>query len=336
MRLAGGAASPNHPNPEVRPSSRKRDSPKQERNHAQVNLDLRRDQLGGSPASAAVAGGNEQPSEGDAEAADPRDGGPEIVAPRMSPDHSDTIGEETKRGAPLGPADPPVRRRSAALYLRVSTEDQDLVGQERDLRAETARRGWEVVAVYSEKVSGYRASRAGGVRPAPPRRRSTKSRLDRPPRLGARPLEPRGAVRPSRRRDPRRGKGWSEFPEPERTVSLNARDRRRQRGFCPEPTAGRRHIGRFVRVPAEIRAGSDSHAGDSGGPSTHPIRGGPPDDPGVTPEKAAKIAELRPLGLKWREIAGRVGLPAETCAAVWSKARRFGPGPGEGGPGGGG
>ncbi|MHB1887207.1 MAG: recombinase family protein, partial [Acidimicrobiales bacterium] len=42
----------------------------------------------------------------------------------------------------------------AALYLRVSTEDQDLAGQERDLRAEASRRGWEVLAVYAEKVSG--------------------------------------------------------------------------------------------------------------------------------------------------------------------------------------
>jgi DNA invertase Pin-like site-specific DNA recombinase len=44
--------------------------------------------------------------------------------------------------------------RETALYLRVSTETQELAGQERDLREECARRGWEVVAVYSEKVSG--------------------------------------------------------------------------------------------------------------------------------------------------------------------------------------
>ena len=42
----------------------------------------------------------------------------------------------------------------AALYLRVSTEEQDLRGQERDLRAEVDRRGWIVVHVYQEKVSG--------------------------------------------------------------------------------------------------------------------------------------------------------------------------------------
>jgi DNA invertase Pin-like site-specific DNA recombinase len=42
----------------------------------------------------------------------------------------------------------------AALYIRVSSEDQNLEGQERELRAECSRRGWEVAAVYAEKVSG--------------------------------------------------------------------------------------------------------------------------------------------------------------------------------------
>jgi len=40
-----------------------------------------------------------------------------------------------------------------ALYLRVSTEDQDLAGQERDLRSEALRKGWVVSHTYSEKVS---------------------------------------------------------------------------------------------------------------------------------------------------------------------------------------
>lgn len=62
--------------------------------------------------------------------------------------------------------------RRAALYVRVSTEDQDLDHQEEDLRAELARRGWELAtvsrsppgttraqlqtepAIYREKASG--------------------------------------------------------------------------------------------------------------------------------------------------------------------------------------
>ena len=43
--------------------------------------------------------------------------------------------------------------QGVALYLRVSTEDQDLVGQERELRAYAATRGWTVVGTYREKAS---------------------------------------------------------------------------------------------------------------------------------------------------------------------------------------
>jgi DNA invertase Pin-like site-specific DNA recombinase len=45
-------------------------------------------------------------------------------------------------------------RLRVALYLRVSTEEQTLEQQERELRREADRRGWEVVAVYAEKASG--------------------------------------------------------------------------------------------------------------------------------------------------------------------------------------
>ncbi len=40
-----------------------------------------------------------------------------------------------------------------ALYLRVSTEDQDLAGQERELRAYAASRSLDVVRVYAENIS---------------------------------------------------------------------------------------------------------------------------------------------------------------------------------------
>ena len=41
---------------------------------------------------------------------------------------------------------------TAALYVRVSSADQDLAGQERELVREAERLGWKVVEVYSEKV----------------------------------------------------------------------------------------------------------------------------------------------------------------------------------------
>lgn len=53
---------------------------------------------------------------------------------------------ETRRGIPASD--------STALYLRVSTEEQDLAGQERELRAYAASRNWSVVETYAEKASG--------------------------------------------------------------------------------------------------------------------------------------------------------------------------------------
>ncbi|OJT24299.1 hypothetical protein BO221_14075 [Archangium sp. Cb G35] len=50
--------------------------------------------------------------------------------------------------------------RKVALYLRVSTEEQTLEQQERELRAEAARRKWDVAGVYAEKASGANAKRA--------------------------------------------------------------------------------------------------------------------------------------------------------------------------------
>lgn len=47
-----------------------------------------------------------------------------------------------------------VRRKKAALYVRVSTDSQDLDHQEQDLRDELGRRGWELAGVYREVASG--------------------------------------------------------------------------------------------------------------------------------------------------------------------------------------
>ena len=52
-------------------------------------------------------------------------------------------------------------RKKAALYLRVSTEDQNLDNQRLQLEAMALARGLEIVAVYEETISG-----AKDVRPA--------------------------------------------------------------------------------------------------------------------------------------------------------------------------
>jgi len=71
------------------------------------------------------------------------------------PDNAGAVPDNPK--VPLREDCPPAESTDngrVALYLRVSTEDQDLAGQERDLRTEAERRGWTVAAAYSEKVSG--------------------------------------------------------------------------------------------------------------------------------------------------------------------------------------
>lgn len=46
-----------------------------------------------------------------------------------------------------------------ALYLRVSTEDQDLEQQRRELEREVERRGWQLAGVYAETASGANTRR---------------------------------------------------------------------------------------------------------------------------------------------------------------------------------
>ncbi len=50
-------------------------------------------------------------------------------------------------------------RRRVAIYCRVSTSDQDVARQERDLTEHAERAGYEVVGVYKETLSGIRKAR---------------------------------------------------------------------------------------------------------------------------------------------------------------------------------
>ena len=50
-------------------------------------------------------------------------------------------------------------RRRVAIYCRVSTSDQDVARQERDLLEHAERTGYEVVAVHKETLSGIRKAR---------------------------------------------------------------------------------------------------------------------------------------------------------------------------------
>jgi DNA invertase Pin-like site-specific DNA recombinase len=212
----------------------------------------------------------------------------------------------------------------AALYLRVSTEDQDLAGQERDLRAYAAARGWEIAQVYAEKVSGTgKVERAEYDRllkdaARPDRgwdtllvwsldRWSREERFDRA--IGAVFDLEKGGVRFSTFKEP-----YLSTPDAEDAASSFARNLLLGVVTSVAAFESRRKSERVRVAMREIKEGRRPTR--SGRPPGRPRR--------VTPEKAAKIAELRRSGLKWREVAPRVGLPAGTCASVWSKGRKSG------------
>ena len=52
-------------------------------------------------------------------------------------------------------------RRRAAIYCRVSTSNQDVARQERDLLDHAERAGYEVVAIHKETLSGIRRGARG-------------------------------------------------------------------------------------------------------------------------------------------------------------------------------
>jgi DNA invertase Pin-like site-specific DNA recombinase len=55
-----------------------------------------------------------------------------------------------------------VKTKRAALYMRVSTNEQTTGNQRMDLEAAAATRGWEVVAVYDEPaISGGKVATRG-------------------------------------------------------------------------------------------------------------------------------------------------------------------------------
>ena len=51
--------------------------------------------------------------------------------------------------------------KRAALYMRISTVDQHLETQLLDLRQMAAQRGYEIVAEFTDKISGAKAKRPG-------------------------------------------------------------------------------------------------------------------------------------------------------------------------------
>lgn len=223
---------------------------------------------------------------------------------------------------PLQPANgnPCRPNGKAALYLRVSTEDQDLAGQERELRAEAARRGWQVVTVYSEKVSGTgkveRKEYEGLIRnsTSPLREwdhllvwsldrfsreatftKATQAVLD---------LE-RAGVRFHSLKEPTLDTPDDGSPNLGRDVLL---------ALLPVIASfeSKRRSERVRVAMREIKEGRRRTR--SGRPPGRPRR--------VTPELAAKARVLRESGLPWAAVAQHTALPKETCRRAVYELRK--------------
>lgn len=210
----------------------------------------------------------------------------------------------------------------AAIYLRVSTGDQDLAGQKRDLRAFAETQGWDVTATYTEKVSGTgRTERLEYDRLVcdsnrPDRgwgtllvwsldRFSREERFDRA--VGSILDMERGGVRFISFKEP-----YLSTPDSQDATAGFARNLLLSVIASVAAFESRRKSERVRVAMREIKEGRRPTR--SGRPPGRPRR--------VTPEKATKIMELRSQGLKWTAVAGRVGLPAGTCASVWSRGRK--------------
>ncbi|HTT36026.1 MAG TPA: recombinase family protein [Thermoplasmata archaeon] len=205
---------------------------------------------------------------------------------------------------------------AAALYLRVSSEVQDLAGQERQLREEVSRRGWIVGARYAEKVSG-----TGKVeRKEYDRLLRDAAKADRPwthllvwsldrfsreetfTRASQNVLDlERQGVRFHSLKEPTLDTPDDEKPNLGRDVLL---------ALLPVIAAfeSKRRSERVRLAMNEIKAGRRTTR--SGRPPGRPRR--------LDDEKGRRIVDLRRSGMAWRVVAQRVGLPTGTCAYAYS------------------
>ncbi len=210
---------------------------------------------------------------------------------------------------------------AVALYLRVSTEDQQILGQERELREDATRRGWVVVATYSEKVSGtgkierreYDRLMLDARKPDRPWDHLLVWALDRFSRestftratQAVLDLEKAG-VHFHSLKEPTLDSPPDGAPNLGRDVLL---------ALLPVIASfeSKRRSERVRVAMADIKEGRRRTR--SGRPPGRPRR--------VTEELAAKAEALRNEGLSWAAIAQRVALPKETCRrAVYERRKR--------------
>ncbi len=226
-------------------------------------------------------------------------------------------------GAVGGTTRPELIPPRVALYLRVSSEEQDLAGQERDLRAEAERRGWSVVVVYAEKVTGtgrverdeYERLRQDAQRPVRPFDRVLVWSLDRWSRepsfvraIGSiEELEGLG-IRFHSLREPTLDSSEDGSPSMARDLL---------RAILPVISSfeSRRKSERVRVAMRELREGRRRTR--SGRAVGRPRR--------LTPEIVQRIHEERGKGVRWSVVAQHVGIPAGTCRKVGPPPRSDNP-----------
>lgn len=186
-----------------------------------------------------------------------------------------------------------------ALYARTSTADgrQDLGLQLDELRAEVARRGWELVATYTDEASGAKDDRPGLLAAlAAAEKRECEAlfvwRLDRLARSLRRLLEVVDALQ-------RVGVGL---------VSL------RDSGIDTTTPGGRLVLQVFGAVAEFERAliAERIRAGLARVRATGRTRSGRPVGRPRRRVDPAEVARLRARGRSWRSIAMAVGVPVRT------------------------
>ena len=210
-----------------------------------------------------------------------------------------------------------------ALYLRVSTEDQDLAGQERELVEYANLRGWKIVAAYREKTSAtgrvertqfeqLLADAAGPERGWDGVLVWALDRWSREPSF----VRAIGSIEDLERL----GVAWHSLREPALDSARGspgdpgglARDL--LRGILPTIASfeARRRSERTRVAMREIKEGRRRTR--SGRP--------PGRQPRVTEAKRRSILKFREQGLTWPKVAKLVGLPGGTCAYVHSLSVR--------------
>ncbi len=208
----------------------------------------------------------------------------------------------------------------AATYARVSTTEQELEGQKREIMEYASRLGLNVVREFDEKVSGTgkvdRAQYDRLMREAEDLDRKWShlivwaldrfSRADRFTRAidAVLDLEAKGVAFHSLK-EPMLDTPPDGQPNIGREILL---------AILPviAKFEAIRHRERTQLAMAEIKSGRRRTR--SGKPPGRPVR--------VTDEKVAEIVRWREKGFMWSKVAQKVRLPAGTCSYVYSLKRR--------------